>query len=229
MEFKIGRIGVRVLDGGRLKLDGGAMFGIIPKALWQKLTPSDDSNRISLGTNCLLLDTGGKRVLLETGIGDKYDDKERQIFDMSRHWLVDSLHAAGIEPESIDVVVLTHLHFDHAGGATRRNDAGRIEPTFSRATYVVRKGEWEDARSGYTVMTATYRVENLEPLAESGRLTLVEGDAEIAPGVAVRLLPGHTRHHQGVIIQDGGVTAVQPGDLMPTAAHVGLPYNMAYD
>lgn len=224
------RIKITFLDGGRLKLDGGAMFGIIPKALWQRLTPADEANRIQLGTTCLLIDTAGRRLLVETGIGNKYGAKDREFFALSEHWLLDSLVARGIDPASIDTVVLTHLHFDHAGGATRVDEAlARPVPTFPRAEYVVQRGEWEDAMSGYCVMSATYRSENLEPLAESGRLKLVEGDGEIAPGVWLRVLPGHTRHQQGVIIRDGGRTLVQPADLMPTAAHVGARYNMSYD
>ena len=227
--MQIGRIKITFLDGGCLRLDGGAMFGIIPKVLWQRVAQPDDKNRIDLATTCLLIETAGRRIIVESGIGNKYGPKDRDIFALSDQWLLDSLAAAKVEPESIDTVILTHLHFDHAGGATRWNSDGRAIPTFPRATYIVQRGEWEDAVNGYYVMTATYRDENLKPLAESGRLKLVEGDGEVLPGVAVRLMPGHTRHQQGVIISDGSQTAIQPGDLMPTSSHVGLRYNMAYD
>jgi glyoxylase-like metal-dependent hydrolase (beta-lactamase superfamily II) len=227
--MKLGNINISVFDGGRFKLDGGAMFGIIPRPLWSKRAPADELHRIRLGTNCLLLDVAGKRVLVETGLGNKYADKERAIFDIANHWIVDSLADAGLSPDAIDIVILTHLHFDHAGGATRLEPDGRAVTTFPRARYIVQRGEWEDYRNNYSVMSATYRAENLEPLADSGRLELIDGDAEILPGVAVRKLPGHTRHQQGVVIAGGGLTAVQPADLMPTSAHVGLPYNMAYD
>ena len=227
--IQLGDLKCRILDGGRFKLDGGAMFGIIPKPLWSRLASADDQNRIDLAMTCLLIETAGRRILVETGCGDKFNDKERAIWSISDHWLLDSLRAGGIEPESIDTVILTHLHFDHAGGSTRHDADGNLRPTFPRARYVVQRGEWEDYKSGHFVMTATYRAENLEPLVEAGLLDLVDGDAEIAPGVAVRKFPGHTRHQQGVILQGGGLTAVQPADLMPTSAHLGLPYNMAYD
>jgi len=227
--IEIGNIKVTLFDGGRLKLDGGAMFGIIPKVLWQKLSPPDDLNRIQLATTCLLIETAGRRVLVETGVGHKYSPKDRDIFGIGPTWILDSLTAARVEPESIDTVVLTHLHFDHAGGATRLNENGQAVPTFPRATYIVQRGEWDDAQNGYYVMNATYRSENLDPLAASGRLKLVEGEGEVAPGICVRPLPGHTRYQQAVIIRSGGRTALQPADLMPTAAHVGIRYNMAYD
>lgn len=228
--INIGKIRITLLAGGRLKLDGGAMFGIIPKPLWSRLAPPDDKNRIQLATTCLLVETAGRRILVETGVGNKYNAKDRDIFDIGQTWLLDSLQAAGIEAESIDTVILTHLHFDHAGGATRWSDEpGKAVLTFPRATHVVQRGEWDDAMNGHCVMTATYRAENLEPLAASGRLKLVEGDGEAAPGVHVRVLSGHTRWQQGVIICDGGQTALQPADLLPTAAHAGLRYNMAYD
>jgi glyoxylase-like metal-dependent hydrolase (beta-lactamase superfamily II) len=231
--IQLGNIKVTPLDGGRFSLDGGAMFGIIPKALWSRLVPPDERNRIRLAMTCLLIETAGRRILVETGCGDKFTDKDRGIFAISDHWLLDSLTAAGVEPESIDTVILTHLHFDHAGGATRwppdAESPREAVPTFPRARYVVQRGEWDDAMSGHFVMTATYRRENLEPLAQSGRLELVEGGREIAPGVSVRVLPGHTRHQQGVLISGGGRTLVQPADLLPTSAHVGLAWNMAYD
>lgn len=248
----VGDMRVRLLDGGRLKLDGGAMFGIIPKPLWARLAPADERNRIDIGCTCLLIETAGRRILVDTGVGNKYGDKDRDIFAISNHWLLDSLRAEQVEPESIDTVILTHLHFDHAGGATTwaghdagsqtgaaalqalsddRRDAGptKAVPTFPRATYVVQRGEWDDGATGHFVMTATYRKENLEPLAASGRLKLIDGDGEIAPGVSVRVLPGHTRYQQGIVLRDRDQIAVQPADLMPTAAHVGLRYNMAYD
>ena len=225
----VGDIRLTLFDGGRLRLDGGAMFGIIPKPLWQRLAPPDDRNRIRIGCTCVMAESGGRRILIDTGVGNKYSEKDRDIFEISQHWIADAMQAAGVDPVSIDTVILTHLHFDHAGGATRMGADQRPTPTFPRATYLVQRGEWEDAIGGYYVMTATYRDENLRPLAESGRLVLLDGEAEVAPGMRVRPLPGHTRHQQGVLIYDRGRTAVQPGDLMPTSAHVGLRYNMGYD
>lgn len=227
--MQFGDIRVTFLDGGRLSLDGGAMFGIIPKPLWSRVASPDDRNRIALGTTVLLVETAGRRIIVESGIGNKYDAKDRDIFALSDYWLADALAAASIEPDSIDTVILTHLHFDHAGGITRLDAAGRPTPTFPRARMVVSRGEWKDACDGHFVMTGTYRKENLAPLEASGRLELVDGDAEIAPGVRVRPLPGHTRHQQGVLISGGGRTLCCPADLIPTSAHLGLRWNMAYD
>lgn len=228
---QVGDLAIRVLDGGQFWLDGGAMFGIIPKAIWSKQVAVDDANRIPLATTCLLVETAGKRILIETGCGanSKYGDKEKGFFSFGPHWLLDSLSAAAIDPGAIDLVILTHLHFDHAGGGTMPDGHGGWKPTFPRARYVVQRGEWQDAVEGHAVMTGTYRKENLEPLERAGVLALVEGDAEIVPGLSLRILKGHTRHQQGVFFQSGGRGAVQPADLLPTSAHVGLRFNMAYD
>jgi len=228
---QIGDLALTVLDGGHLRLDGGAMFGIIPKPMWSKTVEVDEANRIPLATNCFFLETGGKRILVETGTGpkSKYTEKEQGFFQIGDHWLPDSLAAADIDRASIDIVVLTHLHFDHAGGATMPDGRGGYVPTFPRAKYVVQRGEWKDAVEGHCVMTGTYRKENLEPLEKAGVLALADGDAEIAPGLLVRVLPGHTRHQQGVVFSSGGRQAILPADLLPTSAHVGLRHNMAYD
>ncbi|MCZ6682694.1 MAG: MBL fold metallo-hydrolase [Planctomycetota bacterium] len=227
----VGDMRITLLDGGELWLDGGAMFGIIPKPLWSKKVEADDANRIPLSMTCFLLESGGKRVLVETGSGTigKYDEKERDIFRFADYWIEDSLHAVGVEPASIDFVILTHLHFDHAGGGTKPDGKGNYVPTFPNARYVVQRGEWEDAVSGHAVMTGTYREENLAPLERAGVLSLVSGDAEIVPGVSVTPLPGHTRWQQGVKFESADRRAILPADLMPTSAHVGLRYNMAYD
>ena len=220
-----------IFDGGHLWLDGGAMFGIIPKPLWSKTVEVDEANRIPLATSCFLVESGGKRILVESGTGPrvKYNEKEQGFFSFSDHWIADSLAAAGIEREFIDVVLLTHLHFDHAGGATMPDGRGGYVPTFPRAKYVVQRGEWRDAVEGHAVMTGTYRKENLEPLERAGVLALADGEAEIAPGLSVRVLPGHTRHQQGAVFSSGGRQAILPADLMPTSAHVGLRHNMGYD
>jgi glyoxylase-like metal-dependent hydrolase (beta-lactamase superfamily II) len=226
-----GDMTVTLLDGGELWLDGGAMFGIIPKPLWSKLVEVDDANRIPLGMTCCLVETAGQRVLIETGAGNraKYSEREQGFFRLGEHWILDSLEAIGVARESVDIVITTHLHFDHAGGGTMPDGRGGHEATFPKARYVVQRGEWDDATCGHAVMTATYRKENLAPLEAAGVLSFVDGDAEIVPGVSVIRLPGHTRSQQGVVIESAGQRAVQPGDMLPTAAHVGLPYNMAYD
>ncbi len=231
--MQVGDLTITILDGGQFWLDGGAMFGIIPKPLWSRLVEVDQANRIPLAMTCCLVETAGRRVLIETGAGvrAKYSEKEQAFFRLGEDWILDSLQAVGVERESIDYVIVTHLHFDHAGGGTmpKTSDRAGHAVTFPNARYVVQRGEWEDAASGQAVMTGTYRPENLAPLEEAGVLSLVSGDAEIVPGVSVRLMPGHTPHHQGVVLESGGQRAVQPGDMMPTAAHVGLRHNMAYD
>lgn len=229
--IQIGDLTVTLLDGGHLWLDGGAMFGIIPKPLWSRRVEVDDANRMPLAMTCFLVECDGRRVLIETGSGrlEKYGEKERSIFRLSDHWIGDSLAAIGVECESIDVVILTHLHFDHAGGGTIPDGHGGYDVTFPRAKYVVQRGEWEDAVGGYAVMTGTYREENLAPLERAGVLSLVDGEAEIVPGVSVLALPGHTRYQQGVVFSSGDRRVVLPADMMPTSAHVGLRYNMGYD
>lgn len=249
--LQVGDLTLTFLDGGELWLDGGAMFGIIPKPMWAKGATVDEANRIPLAMTCTLVESGGKRILVETGCGaaSKYSDKEQGFFRFGNYTIVDSLAAIGVEPEAIDLVILTHLHFDHAGGGTTAVDGGggatgslpasanvsgaekrvTYRPTFPRAKYIVQRGEWDDAVSGHVVMTGTYRPENLGPLEAAGVLSFVNGEAEIAPGISVRPMPGHTRHQQGVYFKSGGQTALQPADLIPTAAHIGLRHNMAYD
>lgn len=229
--LRVGDLALTLLDGGELWLDGGAMFGIIPKPMWSRLVQPDEANRIPLAMTCTLVETAGRRVLIETGAGDaaKYPEKERGFFRFAGYWLLDSLATAGVDPASIDTVLLTHLHFDHAGGGTMPDGKGGFLPTFPRARYVVQKGEWDDAVAGHAVMTGTYRPENLGPLEAAGVLSFVDGEAEIAPGIRVRPLPGHTRHQQSVTIESGGERLLLPADAMPTSAHAGIRYNMAYD
>jgi len=230
-QLQVGDLAITVLDGGHLWLDGGAMFGIIPKPIWSRQVKVDAENRIPLAMTAFLVDAGGKRILIESGSGarSKFIDKEQGFFRLDESWLLDSLAAASIDPVSIDIVILTHLHFDHGGGATVANGRGGFEPTFPRAMYIVQRGEWDDAVEGHSVMTGTYREENLAPLEAAGVLSFAKGDAEIVPGISVRVLPGHTRHQQGVVFESGDDWAILPADLMPTSAHAGLRYNMAYD
>ncbi|MBN2445187.1 MAG: MBL fold metallo-hydrolase, partial [Phycisphaerae bacterium] len=211
---------VTLLSGGSLKLDGGAMFGIIPKALWARTTPADDLNRIQLHCNCLLVEYRGesaRRIIIETGHGPKYAEKEQKIFAIDpQDWLLPTLQSAGVDPGTITDVAVTHLHFDHAGGLTHEQD-GRLMLTFPRARVHVQRREYDDARAGFGVMTATYRQENLLPIDEAGVWQLHDGEAEIAPGVHVSPLPGHTRGHQAIMIRGSDRTMVFSGDAMPTA------------
>ncbi len=229
--YDLGGCRVTVLDGGHFKLDGGAMFGIIPKPLWTRSTPADEQNRIDLACNCLLVEWAGgaRRLVIEAGLGAKYGDKEQRIFALDpTRWLLPSLRAAGVEAGQITDIALTHLHFDHAGGVTEIVD-GQARLTFSRAQVHVQRQEYEDARAGFGLMTATYRAENLSPVDASARWNLVEGEAELLPGVRAVPAPGHTRGHQAIRVAGRSRALVFAGDVMPTAAHLGPPYNMGYD
>lgn len=218
---------VRVLRAGRFRLDGGGMFGLIPRTMWSSWTEPDASNRIGLAANCLLLEDGSRRVLVETGYGDKWSDRDRAIYELERRTVVDALAEVGVAPESIDAVVVTHLHFDHAAGLTRLGAAGP-ELVFPRAEILVQRGEWEDALANRSTMTRTYLRDHLEPIR--GRVRLLEGAVEPLPGIAVRPLVGHTWGQQGVFVRDeaGGIVAF-PADMMPTIHHAHPSSSMAYD
>ncbi|MFQ6103456.1 MAG: MBL fold metallo-hydrolase [Candidatus Glassbacteria bacterium] len=218
------------LTDGTFRLDGGAMFGIVPRVIWEKTNPPDEANRISMGLNPLLIISHGKRVLVDTGIGDKLDRKSHEIYAVDRRFdLIDSLHEVGVKPDEIDIVVNTHLHFDHAGGNTRKNENGMIVPTFPNAQYVIAKGEWENACQPDMRSEKSYVREDFEPLKKTGNLRLVEGQAEISPGVWTYPTPGHNRHHQSVYFESGGERGIYLGDLIPTSSHIPLPYVMGYD
>ena len=227
--MRFGDLELLPLTDGTFRLDGGAMFGVVPKPLWQKRAPADDRNRIRLGLRPLVV-RGERTLLIDAGIGGKMDEKSIEIYaiDRSRH-LDHALADAGVRREDIDIVLASHLHFDHAGGFTTRDDRGRLVPAFPRARYVVRTAEWEDAMHPHERNRASYLAENFAPLAEAGVLDLVDGDGTIMPGVRVVRTGGHTMHHQIAMIESGGRTAVFAADLMPTAAHVDEPWIMGYD
>ncbi|HKT81807.1 MAG TPA: methylmalonyl-CoA epimerase [Vicinamibacterales bacterium] len=217
------------LHDGFLRLDGGAMFGVVPKPLWQKKTASDDRNRITLAMRPLVV-RGVRTMLIDGGVGDKEDAKFRDIYGLERERHLDhTLAEAGLRPEDIDVVVATHLHFDHAGGFTMRDGRGRIVPRFPRARYVFRRGEWEDATHPHERNRANYQQDNLKPLADAGVVDLVDEDQTIMPGVRVRRTGGHTMHHQSVWIESNRQQAVYVGDIIPTAAHLAPAWIMGID
>ena len=228
-----GGVRVRTVDAGRLKLDGGAMFGVVPKPLWTRQIPADERNRIPLAMRCLLVETGGEVVLVDTGLGNKEDDKFREIYGIRNAGrptrLEDSLREAGVEPEDVDLIICTHLHFDHAGGSTMLCDDGAIRPSFSRARHLVRRGEWEFAHEANERVRASYLPTSLASLAEAGVLEFVDEDVEVVPGISVVRTPGHTPYHQSVIVRAGGHTVFYPADLAPTSAHLRLPWIMGYD
>jgi len=227
--MKLGDIEFHILSDGQFRLDGGAMFGVVPRPLWEKRMPPDERNRITLGMNCLLIRTAGKWVLVETGAGDKWDAKHRDIFAIGGPpRLPDHLHARGVKPEQIDIVINTHLHFDHCGWNTRIVD-GKARPTFPNARYVVQRGELEHAKQPTERDRASYLLDNFRPVEESGQWWLLEGDREVVPGVEVVRLPGHTRDMQGVRLSSGGKSAIFFADLVPTTAHLPFPWIMGYD
>lgn len=215
-----------LLRAGRFGLDGGSMFGVVPKVLWARSVSPDEQNRIPLQTNCLLLERDGRRVLVETGYGDKWGERERGQFAMERRDVRDALAERGVAPEAIDAVLVTHLHFDHAGGLTTLRGEEAV-PAFPNAELWVQRQEWEDARANKSTMTRTYLRSHLDPIAD--RVRLLDGEAEPLPGLRVLPVPGHTWGQQAVLFQDDEGTLCFPGDVLPTAAHAGSAYNMAYD
>jgi len=217
------------LSDGFFRLDGGAMFGVVPKTMWQKRAVPDERNRILMGVRPLLIRTGTLNVLVDAGVGDKLGAKEADIygFDRSRH-LDHSLADAGLTAADIDVVIASHLHFDHAGGFTAVTPEG-IRPRFPRARYIVRRGEWEDAVHPNERNRASYLRDNLIPLEESKVLEFCEEDGELLPGISVRRTGGHTMHHQMIVIESEGRRAVFAADLLPMTAHIDTPWIMAYD
>jgi glyoxylase-like metal-dependent hydrolase (beta-lactamase superfamily II) len=229
--MKFGDLTLTLVNGGNFRLDGGAMHGVVPKTIWSKLVSCDADNRVEYATNCLLVEGGGRRVLVETGNGDKFPARERDLYCIDHDQSIEkNLRAIGVEPQSIDLVVMTHLHFDHSGGTTRRSASGAVEPVFTRARHVIQRGEYHDATHPHERNRASYLKENFAPLEEAGLLQLVDGEDEIAPGVRVVPTPGHTAHHQSVMIDGGdGHKLLFLGDVVPTALHVRLPYIMAYD
>ena len=218
-----------IVSGGRFKLDGGSVFGIVPKPLWEKIRPADEHNRVDMNTNCLLVRTGSSHILIDTGYGNKMAEKNRRIYGMSGTTIVDSLAAIGVKAADIDLVILSHLHFDHAGGATVSDLEGHLYPAFPEAKYVVQKGEWEDAINGYATMTSSYLEENYAPLIDQNMLTLLDGDVEVWDRIRVQITGGHTRHHQMVLIESDEATVVYAGDILPMTTHLRTAYNMAYD
>jgi glyoxylase-like metal-dependent hydrolase (beta-lactamase superfamily II) len=227
----LGDAKLTLLNGGNFRLDGGAMHGVVPKTLWSKLVSCDGANRCEYTTRCLLLEVDGRRILVETGNGDKFPARLKDIYGIEHDRSIKTaLAEVGVEPASIDLVVMTHLHFDHGGGTTERTASGNLAPVFKRAKHVVQALEWEDATHPHERNRASYLAENLGPLSDAGLLHLVDGETELAPGVRVIPTPGHTRGHQSVLIGEAdGPKALFLGDVVPTAVHTRLPWVMAYD
>jgi glyoxylase-like metal-dependent hydrolase (beta-lactamase superfamily II) len=227
--MQLGDFELLSLSDGDFRLDGGAMFGVVPKPLWERRAPCDEKNRIFLGMRPLLVKTPTQRVLIDAGCGDKMTEKDAVIYGFDRAQNLDhALAAVGLTAADIDVVIASHLHFDHAGGFTKRVD-DRVVPRFPNARYKIRRDEYIDATHPHERNRASYFAENYVPLVDAGVVDFNDGDGEILPGISVCRTGGHTMHHQLIKIQSGGRTAVFPADLMPTAAHVDEPWIMAYD
>ncbi len=218
------------LSDGFISLDGGAMFGVVPRPLWEKQLPPDDSNRIPLSMRPLIVRTGDVTMIIDAGCGDKMDAKSAQIYKLDRRYHLDhALAEAGLSVDDIDLVVASHLQFDHVGGCTALDRSGAIVPRFPRAKYIAHRAEWEDATHPHERNRASYLQENFVPLKDAGVLTLVDDGAEIIPGVRYRRSGGHTANHQVVTIESKGRSAVFTADMYPTAVHIPDPWVMGYD
>ncbi|MCC7417986.1 MAG: methylmalonyl-CoA epimerase [Acidobacteria bacterium] len=227
--YTVGNLELISLCDGFLRLDGGAMFGIVPKPLWERKAPADDRNRVTLAMRPLVV-RGARTMLIDAGLGDRQDAKFEEIYGVERERNLDhTLAEAGLAPEDIDIVLATHLHFDHAGGFTERTLGGAVRPRFPRAQYIVRRGEWEDATHTHERNRASYLADSFVPLAEAGVLQLVDEDRTIMPGVRVRRTGGHTQHHQMVLIESNGQAAAFAADLLPTLAHLPVAWVLGYD
>ncbi len=220
--MKLGEFDLWALTDGTFALDGGQMFGAVPKVLWEKKLSADSRNRVRLGLTCLLVRSGPRHILIETGIGDKFDEKRADIYGVAHSTtLPEELRKLGMGPENIDVVISTHLHFDHCGWNTRRNGA-KVVPTFPRARYIAQRGEWHHALHPTERDRAAYVEEFFCP-AEA-QTELLDGDQEIVPGIRVEVVPGHTGHLQCVRIESEGQLAYFISDLVPTQAHLLYPW-----
>ncbi len=229
--MQFGDFEIHLVSDGMFRLDGGAMFGVIPKVLWQKTDPPNEMNRILLGLNCMLIKTRDDVILVDTGIGENYSDKFKTMFeiDHSAGNLLQGLAGLGITPPQVTKVVLTHLHFDHSGRNCTEDDAGNLVPTFPNAIYYFQQGEFEYAQNPDARSRGSYLPQNWDAVVAAGQLELLSGAAEIVPGVEVEIASGHTKYHQIVKVKSQGKTAAFLADLVPTSSHLKTPYVMGYD
>lgn len=228
--FKLGELELIWLNGGRFELDGGAMFGVVPKILWSKKYPSDADNFVPMAAYPILVRSTEALCIIESGLGNKLNEKQRRIFRVKEEWsLLEDLIALGIRRDDIDCVILTHYDFDHSGGVIMRDDHGGLSLTFPRAKHIIQRKEWEDVLNPNRRSVNSYWPINYEILRDSGKLELTEGDREIIKGVRVVYTGGHNRGHQIVMIESNGEKAIHPGDLIPTHAHYNPLWVMAYD
>jgi len=223
----LGDFELDIFSDGTYPLDGGAFFGVVPKIMWSRKVTADDRNYVQAGLNSLLIRTGKQTVLVETGMGNKLSERMVKFYSQPAQ-LLTNMAAGGVAPKDIDIVINTHLHFDHCGWNTLRKD-GKIVPTFPRAKYYAPEGEWRYARRPSERDAISYIPDNYDPLVQSGQMTLLKGGEEIVPGISVKTSPGHTAHMQAVIVESGGRTACYISDLIPTTAHIDITWGMSFD
>ncbi len=230
MSYQLGDFRLDVVSDGTFRLDGGAMFGVVPRVLWERVYPPDEKNRIQLGLNALLVRTPEANVLVDTGIGTKWSERELEMYGIAHETTAaESLGRLGLTVDDIDVVICTHLHFDHAGGNTRHDSAGEAVATFPQARYIVQKGELETARQPHERERASYMPQNWEPLVASGQLETVDGATEIMSGIRVFPVRGHNDWTQLVEVESRGYRAVYFADIIPTTRHLRPAWVMGYD
>jgi glyoxylase-like metal-dependent hydrolase (beta-lactamase superfamily II) len=223
----LGDFELTIVSDGTYPLDGGAFFGVVPKVMWSRKAVADEGNFITAGLNSLLIRTGKQNILVETGMGNKLPERMVKVYGQPAR-LLDNLHSVGVAPDDIDIVINTHLHFDHCGwNTTRQGD--RVVPTFPKAKYYAQEGEWWHAQEQHIRDAISYISDNYNPLIDSGQMQLLGGAQEIVPGIAVRVFPGHTMNMQAVVVSSGGKTACYISDLIPTSAHIDLTWVMAFD
>ena len=223
----LGDFELTVVSDGHYLGDGGAFFGIIPKVMWQRKTKPDDLNRITVSCNSIVVRDGKQTILIETGIGNKLSEKTKSFY-FPEEKLLENLHAARVAPEEVDIVINSHLHFDHCGWNTVYKNGSAVA-TFPNAKYYAPKGEWEHGKLQLERDRVSYISDNYDPLINSGQMQLIDGNAEIAPGISVEVWPGHTRNMWAVFIRSGGKTACYISDLIPTTWHLDVAWAMAYD
>jgi len=227
--MKLAQFDFRTIDAGRFRLDGGAMFGVVPKVLWSKTNPADESNRISMAMRALYVEGGGRRLVIDAGSGTAFGEKMTRIYQIETQGIRVALERAGVDPDSITDAVATHLHFDHAGGFCYREAGGKIKLSLPGASHHIQRRQWETALSPTEKDRASFFPELLLPIEEAGLLRLTDGIVEIFPGVTLIPTDGHTFGHQVVLVSTSGGSVLYCGDLVPLASHVNLPYIMAYD
>jgi glyoxylase-like metal-dependent hydrolase (beta-lactamase superfamily II) len=227
---KFGNFEIFSIVENTFKIDGGAMFGVVPKIIWEKLVPADEFNRVKLDLNLLLVKTKGENVLIDAGMGDALSEKHKKIYGIEKpSELERKLSELNLTPEDIDLVILTHLHADHAGGVVKLDESGKKTPRFPNARHIIQIKEWNDAMSPDERTSATYLTENFKLLKEHDLLELVDGEDEVTEGIKVIPTGGHTPGHQVVFIEDGNNKILWPGDIIPTASHLKIPYVASVD